>query len=191
LTRLGRCIDRGLQAGQAGQAPLRAHVDVLRQVATTLDPTTGTAPQREASFLSLQQTLAQGEDPIRQHMAKTMQRFHPGLFVGPEDPAGPQDNLELERFFRTPKGHERRIHGHAHAGVRIVQEGPTLILALDAHLRHPTPFTYLELRPYVQAEEPAGQKEAIHRRIIMRKARSKKKLPTLLQELEQRYANSS
>ena len=124
-------------------------------------------------------------------MAQTMLSFYPGLFVGEDDPVLPRDNLDLERFFRTPKGHERRIHGHAHAGVRIVQEGPTLIPTLDAHLRHPTPFTHHELRPYVQAEEPACQKESLHRRTIMRKARSKKNLPRLLKELEQRYANSS
>lgn len=163
----------------------------MRQVAHTLDPTTGSTDQREASFLSLQQTFETDENPIRQHMAQTMQSFRPGLFVGDDVPSWPQDNLELERFFRTPKGHQRRIHGHAHAGVRIVQEGPTLIPALEAHLRHPTPFTYRELRPYVQAKEPACQKEACHRRTIMRKARSKKKLPSLLNELEQRYANSS
>ena len=191
MERLGRCIDRGFEEGKDTRVHIRAHVEKIRQIAHTLDPTTGSADQREASFLSLQQTLGQDEDPIRQHMAKTMQSFHPGLFVGEDDPRGPRDNLELERFFRTPKGHERRIHGHAHAGVRIVQEGPTLIPTLDAHLRHPTPFTHRELRPYVHAEEPACQKEAIHRRTIMRKARSKKNLPALLKELETRYANSS
>ena len=44
----------------------------------------------------------------------------------------PRDNLDLERWFRVPKGHERRIHGRCHAGVRIVQEGATMLLALDA-----------------------------------------------------------
>jgi hypothetical protein len=191
LERLGRCIDRGLEEGQDTRTHLRVHVEKIRQIAHTLDPTTGSTDQREASFLSLQQTWEKDEDPIRQHMAQTMQSFHPGLFVGEDDPHWPRDNLDLERFFRTPKGHERRIHGHAHAGVRIVQEGPTLIPTLDAHLRHPTPFTHRELRPYIKAKEPACQKEAIHRRTIMRKARSKKNLPRLLKELEQRYANSS
>jgi hypothetical protein len=37
----------------------------------------------------------------------------------------PVDNLALERAFRLPKGHERRIHGHAHAGVRIVPSALT------------------------------------------------------------------
>ncbi len=103
----------------------------------------------------------------------------------------PQDNLDLERWFRNPKGHERRIHGHAHAGVRIVQEGPTLLLALDAHLEHPDPFALEDLRPYVDATAPPCQKAAIHRRKIMRRARSTKKRSVLLAELEARYQNSS
>jgi hypothetical protein len=97
----------------------------------------------------------------------------------------------LERWFRNPKGHERRIHGHHHAGVRIVQEGPTLVLVLDAHLRHPRVFTHQQLRPYAKEKPPACQRDAIHRRVIMRKARSKKTLPQLLQGLEQRYYDSS
>src|SRR5512132_4602005 len=97
------------------------------------------------------------------------------------------DNLELERWFRLPKGHERRIHGHRHAGVRIVQEGPTLVHALDAHLTHPEPFGVKDLLPYRSARPPECQRQAIHRRKIMRKARSQTKRPKLLAELERRY----
>jgi hypothetical protein len=120
-----------------------------------------------------------------------MGSFQGGLFVGPEDLALPQDNLELERWFRCPKGHERRIHGHRHAGVRIVQEGPTLLLALDAHLSHPEPFGAEDLRPYRDAQAPRCQREALHRRKIMRKARSTKRRGQLLAELERRYLNGS
>ncbi len=118
-----------------------------------------------------------------------MKSFAPGLFVGDDWPDLPTDNLELERWFRNPKGHERRIHGHQHAGVRIVQEGPTLVPVLDAHLRHPAPFTEEELRPYSDAKPPPCQCEAIHRRKVMRKARSTKTLPQLLRELQYRYLN--
>jgi len=118
-----------------------------------------------------------------------MKSFSPGLFVGDDLPDLPTDNLELERWFRNPKGHERRIHGHRHAGVRIVQEGPTLVSVLDAHLRHPAPFSEKELRPYSDAKPPPCQCDAIHRRKVMRKARSKKTLPQLLRELQQRYFN--
>ena len=124
-------------------------------------------------------------------MAKVMDSFAPGLFVGGDDPDLPQDNLELERWFRQPKSHERRIHGHRHAGVRIVLEGPTLTLALDAHQAHPELFQPDELLPYAHAPPPACQCEALHRRRIMRKARSKKKRAMLLQDLERQYLDSS
>ncbi len=57
-----------------------------------------------------------------------------------------------------------------HARVRIVQDGQTL----DAHIAHPGPFTAEELLPYRTAREPPGQPDALNRRKIMRKARSKK-----------------
>jgi hypothetical protein len=60
-------------------------------------------------------------------MGRVMASFAPGLFVGGDEADLPQDNLNLERWFRQPKGHERRIHGHQYAGVRLVQEGPTLL----------------------------------------------------------------
>jgi hypothetical protein len=90
-----------------------------------------------------------------------------------------------------PKSHERRIHGHRHAGVRIVQEGPTLVHALDAHATHPEPFTVADLLPYRAAPEPPCQKQAFHRRKIMRRARSKKTRPLLLADLERRYREST
>ena len=120
-----------------------------------------------------------------------MRSFERGLFVGGDEPDLPRDDLDLERWFRQPKGHERRIHGHRHAGVRIVQEGPTMLLALDAHLTHPEPFGVEDLGPYSQAQAPGHQMESIHRRKVMRKARSKKKRGSLLTELERRYLASS
>jgi len=135
----------------------------------------------------LQGQYQASDDPIRQHMGRVMASFAPGLFVGGEAADLPQDNLDLERWFRQPKGHERRIHGHQHAGVRLVHEGPTLLLALDAHLAHPEPFTAAELWPYRHSPAPACQRQALQRRTIMRRARSKKKRPLLLAELEHRY----
>lgn len=129
--------------------------------------------------------------PVRQHFGKLIASFAPGLLVGEDDPTLPTDNLELERAFRLPKSHERRIHGHCHAGVRIVQEGPTLLPVLDAHSRTDKPFTHEQLRPYADAPPPACQLAALHRRNIMRKARSTKGLPLLLRDLESRYRDSS
>jgi hypothetical protein len=127
------------------------------------------------------------EDSIHGHMAKTMISFLAGLFVGTAKFEEIRDNLDLERWFRLPKSHERRIHGHRHAGVRIVQDGPTLALALDAHSAHPGPFTADDLLPYRRARIPPCQCQALTRRKIMRRARSKKKRPILLAELERRY----
>jgi hypothetical protein len=142
-------------------------------------------------FATLGDRLGAEVDPIRQQMAAVMRSFEPGLFVGGDEPDLPRDNLDLERWFRQPKGHERRIHGHRHAGVRIVQEGPTLLLALDAHLTHPEPFGVEDVRPYSKARPPRHQLESIHRRKVMRKARSKKKRGPMLAELERRYLASS
>jgi hypothetical protein len=124
-------------------------------------------------------------------MARVMIGFLAGLFVGGVPFEAIRDNLELERWFRLPKSHERRIHGRRHAGVRIVQEGPTLLLALDAHVAHPEPFTAEELLPYRTARLPVCQRQALRRRKVMRKARSKKKRPLLLAELERRYRETA
>jgi hypothetical protein len=123
-------------------------------------------------------------------MVQVMTSFLAGLFVGAGKLEAIKDNLDLERWFRLPKSHERRIHGHRHAGVRIVLEGPTLVHALDAHHAHPTPFTVADLLPYRTAQEPPSQTQALRRRKIMRKARSKKKRPLLLADLERRYRES-
>ena len=123
-------------------------------------------------------------DPVHKQMVPVMVSFHAGLFVGEGRFDERRDNLDLERWFRLPKSHERRIHGHRHAGVRIVQDGPTLVLALDAHAAHPGPFTAGDLLPYRTIRMPPCQRQALDRRKVMRKARSKKKRPILLAELE-------
>ena len=159
----------------------------MTQVHATLDPHNGPWQERQVRFDALRAELQASDDPIRHHMGKVMASFEPGLFVGGDNPNLPNDNLDLERWFRQPKSHERRIHGHRHAGVRIVQEGPTLLLALDAHVTNPEPFRSEDLLPYQNASSPPCQHEAMHRRKIMRKARSKKQRPILLADLERRY----
>ena len=113
--------------------------------------------------------------------------FTAGLFSGPEVDQEIRDNLDLERWFRLPKGHERRIHGRKHAGVRLVQEGATLMPALDAHKGKEGPFKAEELQGNKDAKPPEHEQEAMHRRKVMRRARSKKQRPVLLAELERRY----
>jgi hypothetical protein len=127
-------------------------------------------------------------DSIYHKMGRVMASFKPGLFAGGDRGDWPSDNLDLERWFRLPKGHERRIHGRCHAGVRIVHEGATMMLALDAHRNHPQPFNETDLRPYRDAEVPPSQREVIHRRKVMKAARSTTKRAALLRKLEERYA---
>jgi hypothetical protein len=127
------------------------------------------------------------QDPIHRQMVQVMTSFLAGLFVGEGKFEQIRDNLDLERWFRLPKSHERRIHGHRHAGIRIVLEGPTLVPALDARAAHPGPFTVDDLLPYRAAREPPCQEQALNRRKIMRKARSQKKRRLLLADLERRY----
>jgi hypothetical protein len=62
-----------------------------------------------------------------------------------------------------------------------------LVHALDAHAAHPGPFTVDDLLAYRTSREPPCQTEARNRRTIIKKARSKKKRPLLLAELERRY----
>lgn len=162
-------------------------VQCLREIQSCLDPATGTSEQRREQFDALAARLAAHHDPACQHMAKTMKSFAPGLFSGGDAADLPVDNLDLERAFRLPKGHERRLHGHAHAGVRIVQRGPTLLLTLDAHARHPEPFGAEDLIPWCHAQAPKAQQQCMHRRRVMRMARSAKKRSRLLADLEQRY----
>jgi hypothetical protein len=171
---------------------IRGYVRDIREIAATLDPGSGTDAARRGTFTALIDRFERDEeDPVRGQMVKVMIGFLAGLFVGESTFASLRDNLDLERWFRLPKSHERRIHGHRHAGVRIVHDGPTLLPALDAHVTHPDPFTAEELLPYRTARLPVCQRQAVRRHSIMRRARSPKKRPLLLAELEHRYRQTT
>jgi hypothetical protein len=191
LKRLAGCIDRGLAAVASRLQAVQGEVLLVKAIALTLDPAQGDCVSRESRFSALRDRLQASPDERQRQMAKKMCSFQPGLFAGGDAVELPCDNLELERWFRNPKGHERRIHGHHHAGVRIVQEGCTLIHALDAHLRNPEPLTATDLLPYRHATPPVSQLQALARRKLMRRARSTKQCPLLLAELEARYQNTS
>ena len=66
-----------------------------------------------------------------------------------------------------------------------------MVHALDAHAAHPEPSAAENLLPYRKAGEPPCQKRALDRRRIMRKARSKKKRPLILADLERHYRETS
>ena len=184
-------MDRGLDVSRATLEHVSLYAQDLQAVDDTMRPSaTATGDEREAQFISLQQVWQSNTDPVYQHFAKMMSRFEPGLFVGGEAADFPADNVDLERWFKGPKGHERRMHGHRHAGVRIVQQGPTLMLALDAHGHHDGPFTVGDLAPYGHARVPESQLQAVERGKIMRQARSPKKRAVWLANLEKRYCNA-
>jgi hypothetical protein len=170
---------------------IRDYVGVVAEAAATLEPGAEDVTEREEQFEARIDCFEATEDRILHGMAAVMLSFLDGLFVGEEDYEAIKDNLDLERWFRSPKSHERRIHGHRHAGIRLVLEGATLVLALDAHAAHPGPFTVDDLLPYRTAREPPCQTEARDRRTIMRRARSKTNRPLLLAELERRYREAS
>jgi len=192
LKRLAGCIARGLEVTREVWTHVGRYVQDLRAVHGLLKPSDeATEEEREAQFVSLWQEWKSSADPMQQQFAKVMSSFEAGLFVGGEVADVPEDNWDLERWFKCPKGHERRIHGRRHVGVRLVRQGPTLMLALDAHGHHEGPFTVDDLEPYRHSRVPASQQEAIRRGKIMRKARSRKHRHDLLADLEKRYLNAS
>ena len=131
--------------------------------------------KRESQFAAkIEAFQCFADDVVQSHFAKVMTSFQPGLFAGSEMTSHPRDNLDLERWFRSPKSHERRIHGHRHAGVRIVRDGPTLAPTLDAHASHPGVFTREALFPFRMSLAPPSQLASQQRHGIMRKSRSKK-----------------
>ena len=188
LGRLSECIRAGLDEVKEQQEVIRGYVAVIAEVAATLEPGSEDITEREEQFEALIDRFEATEDPIRHGMATVMLSFLAGLFVGEEEYEAIRDNLDLERWFRLPKSHERRIHGHRHAG-SSAGPGRADVGACPgcSHGASPGPFTVDALLAYRTAREPPCQTEARNRRTIMRKARSQKQRPLLLAELERRY----
>ena len=174
LAQLQGYIQRGLAIYGGEKERLASYVHQVQQVWDTLSPAQGTRDDRLATFRRLEEQFEHATDPITYHMGKVMQSFEAGLFVGSSELDLPLDNLDLERWIRSPKGHERRIHGRQHVGRRMIVEAPTLLPALDAHVGRTGPFTVDDLLPYVEVEMPTSQQQAIARHRVMKKARSKK-----------------
>ena len=174
--RLNACIEKGVADQRETFERVRFYTTHVCRVIELLSPDAGDVADREQQFEELQQTFQNhSNDVVFVQMSKLMKSFQSGLFLGEEIADLPRDNLALERWFRHPKSHERKIHGHQHAGKRIVQEGPTLLPTLDAHLSHSGIFTPDALMPYANASVPACQAASRARHKIMAKARSQKK----------------
>jgi len=112
LACLAGSIDRGLRAVHDTPEAMRPSVEDVRSIQATLEPESGTWAQRQARFEVLQEPCQKSDEAIQQHRGHVMGSFAPGLFVGGEETDRPQDSLDLERWFKPPKGHERRRHGH-------------------------------------------------------------------------------
>jgi len=176
LARLKGFIDRGVADQRKPFTRVRQYTRHVRHVMKLLTGEDGLLlAKRKSRFAAkLDEFQRREDDGVYVHFAKVMASFRPGLFVRPKLAAYPRDNLDLERWFRCPKSHERRIHGHRHAGVRIVRDGPTLIPTLDAHASHPRVFSREDLFPFRFASPPPSQVAAQQRHAIMRQSRSKK-----------------
>ena len=112
MKRLVGCIDRGLAVARDALEHVGLYARDLQAIDGLLRPSdTASGEEREARFISLQQAWQASTDAVEQHFAKMMSSFEPGLFVGGEVADFPADNVDLERWFKGPKGHERRIHG--------------------------------------------------------------------------------
>lgn len=176
LGRLKGFIDRGVADQQDSFTRVREYTDQVRRVMDLLTDADGPPlAKRESQFAAkIEAFQCLTDDIVYAHFAKVMTSFRPGLFADADRTSHPRDNLDLERWFRQPKSHERRIHGHCHAGVRIVRDGPTLIPTLDAHASLPGVFTREDLFPFRMASPPPSQLASQQRHGIMRKSRSKK-----------------
>ena len=133
LERLKGFIDRGVADQQEAFTRVREYTVQIRQVMDVLTDPDGPPPEEAQTQFAAKIDAFQdwANDAVYAHFAKVMTSFQPGLFAGADLRAQPRDNLDLEPWFRSPKAHERRIHGLRHAGVHIVREGPTLALTLD------------------------------------------------------------
>ena len=91
------------------QEQIKEYVKEVKRVEATLDPSKGSVEQRKKRFHRLRRRLKKSGEAVRMKMALVMVGFTSGLFAGPEVDEEIRDNLDLERWFRLPKGHERRI----------------------------------------------------------------------------------
>jgi hypothetical protein len=81
---LSGCIEGGLDEVKEQQEIIRGSVEVIAEVAATLEPGTEEVTERQERFEALIDQFERTEDPIRHSMAAVMLSFLAGLFVGEE-----------------------------------------------------------------------------------------------------------
>lgn len=175
LARLANYIDLGLTLYDDHKSEVMEGTRLVRLAVSFLESGSKPYKKRKMHFRRLAKQLSKSKESIKITMGKMMLRFCDGLFAGGDDLDFPADNLALERWFKNPKGHSRRITGNLHVGTKSVYEGPTLIPTLDAHLEMENPLTYNDLCKYIDAQVPVSEKEATERKRTMTRAASKKK----------------
>ena len=79
------CIASGLDEVKEQQEIIREYVEVIAEVAATLEPGTGDITERQEKFEALIDRFEATKDPIRHGMATVMLSFLAGLFVGEEE----------------------------------------------------------------------------------------------------------
>lgn len=176
LEKLQTCMEQGMHVYEKSKNKILGLLEVVTQADRLLSPDEGPSEKRQSRFHLLGLSLKKKSSKYKE-MGKLMLSFEDGLFAGGDTLDLPIDNLDLERWFKKPKGHQRRITGRQHAGTTIVYEGPTLIPTLDAHLTLDTPLAAAELLDFVDAQPPLSQIEGLKRRKLMSQASSKKKDP--------------
>src|SRR4051812_4484798 len=105
MSRLAACIDKGLALVEPQQETIRCHVETIQEVAATLDPAAKISARRQSDFDAILTRLDGASDPIHAQMAGLMRSFRVGLFAGDDAFDQIHDDLDLERWFRLPKGH--------------------------------------------------------------------------------------
>ena len=114
--------------------------------------------------------------------------FLAGLFVGEGKFEEIRDNLDLGAMVSLTQESRAADSRSSPRGDSYRPRRADISASPWTHtLRIPGHSPSEDLLPYRTAREPPCQQEALNRRKIMRKARSKKKRPFLLADLERRY----
>ena len=186
---VGRLHRQGTGPGASPeQEAIRRHVETIQEVAATLDPAAKTIGPASVRLR---------RDPRSPRRRRRSDPRADGRLDAelPRRPLRRRGRPAIECKTTSiwsggsacPRGMSVGSTAIAMRGCGSSRKGRRWCMALDAHHTHPEPFGVDDLLPYRSAREPACQRQAIHRRKVMRKARSKTKRPKLLAELERRY----